>query len=127
MMQYLPGLAPPRTRVVKATYSRIPNPVPDPAVQRSFADMGTKAVSQSADGGGYIHHHVIVNGRLFSCYQTPSAASLAVERVLGLLTGHVAFVRTLTSRYDDCRHAERTRTHDDRVRSGDGVGDTRDE
>ena len=42
--------------------------MPDPAVQKSFADLGARVVSQSADDGGYIHHHVIVNGRLFACY-----------------------------------------------------------
>ena len=116
---------PPPTAVVQSINIKVPNSVPDPAVQKSFSDMGVKAVARSVDDGSHIHHHVIVNCLLFACYETPSAASLAVDRVLGLPDGHAAFERSFTSEYDICRHAEWTRTSDDRVRSEDGAGDVR--
>ena len=131
MMTCLTDLAPVRTAVAQATHIKIPPGPPPKAVQKEFADMGVKAVSQSADDGSYIHHHVIANDCLhhviandclFACYETPSAARLAVERVLALPGGHAAHMRSFTSRYAWCQDAERTRTRDNRVRSGDGAG-----
>ena len=120
LMNHLPGLEPPPTAVVQSTFIKIPSGPPPQAVQKTFADMGAKARSRSDDDGSFIHHHVMVDGLLFACYETPAAARLAVERVLALPDGHAAFARTCTSRYEDCRHAERTRGRD-------RIGDARDE
>ena len=125
MMRHLPGLAPPPTAVAHLTYIKIPPGPPPKVVQKTVDDMGVKAASRSADNGSYIHHHVIANDRLFACYETPSAARLAVERILALPDGHAAFARTFTSEYEVCREAELTRTRDVRVRSEDGAGDVR--
>lgn len=120
MMNHLPGLEPPSMAVVQSTFIEIPPGPPPKAVQKTFADMGAKALSRSADDGSYVHHHVMVNGVLFACYETPSTARLALDRVLALPDGHAAFARTCTSRYEDCKHAERTRGRD-------RIGDARDE
>ncbi len=125
MMNYLPGLPPPPTAVAQSTYIKIPPGPPPKGVQKTFADMRVNAASRSTDDRSYIHHHVIANDRLFACYETLSAARLAVERILALPDGHAAFAQTFTSEHEVCKHAERTRTRDDRARSEDGAGDVR--